>query len=279
MRRGSTAISPTTPASSADLEREARVAASSDPPHHRVAEQAVRPDQQDDEQDERARVGSRSSADEVDVAADQVEDARRARGRRRRRRRDCRSRRAPPPRRRRSGSISIMFGSRKTVGAAIIPAIAPSTAASPQPSASIQPTRTPTSRLAVGLIADARIARPSVVKLKNAQSAPTVARQTHEACRCPGIEITTPPMLDGRSGTGCRTASPLRPRSSRRAPLSVISRPIVTITITSTGFCSTGRMTMRSIASAADERDPERERERGPVRRGRGSSAPTRCTS
>src|SRR6187549_1605851 len=35
-----------------------------------------------------------------------------------------------------------MSGSRKTVGAAIIPATAPSAAAKPQPSASIQPTRT-----------------------------------------------------------------------------------------------------------------------------------------
>src|SRR5215207_7016021 len=52
-----------------------------------------------------------------------------------------------------------MFGSRNTVGAAIIPATAPRTAARPQPSASIQPTRTPTSLLAVGLIADARVLR------------------------------------------------------------------------------------------------------------------------
>src|SRR3954453_7620563 len=40
--------------------------------------------------------------------------------------------------------VCIMFGSRKRIGATIIPATAPSTAASPQPNASIQPTRTPT---------------------------------------------------------------------------------------------------------------------------------------
>ena len=49
------------------------------------------------------------------------------------------------------------------LGAAIIPATAPSTAASPQPSASIQLTRTPSSRLASGATAADRIASPIVV--------------------------------------------------------------------------------------------------------------------
>ena len=44
-----------------------------------------------------------------------------------------------------------MLGSRNTIGAIIMPAIAPIAAASPQPSASIQPTRMPTSRLDTGL--------------------------------------------------------------------------------------------------------------------------------
>ena len=39
-----------------------------------------------------------------------------------------------------------MFGSRNTTGAIIMPATAPIAAAMPQPSASIQPTRMPTSR-------------------------------------------------------------------------------------------------------------------------------------
>ena len=60
-----------------------------------------------------------------------------------------------------------MFGSRKTVGATMIPAIEPIAAASPQPSASVQPTRMPTSRLDTGFCAAARIARPSGVKRKN----------------------------------------------------------------------------------------------------------------
>ena len=56
-----------------------------------------------------------------------------------------------------------MFGSRKTTGATIIPATAPKAAASPQPSASIQLTRMPQSRLDTGFWAAARMARPSVV--------------------------------------------------------------------------------------------------------------------
>ncbi len=44
-----------------------------------------------------------------------------------------------------------MFGSRNTTGATIIPATAPIAAASPQPSASIAPTRMPISRLETGL--------------------------------------------------------------------------------------------------------------------------------
>ncbi len=58
---------------------------------------------------------------------------------------------------------TIMFGSRKTTGATMIPATAPKAAASPQPSASIQPTRMPQRRLEVGFWAAARMARPSVV--------------------------------------------------------------------------------------------------------------------
>ena len=42
--------------------------------------------------------------------------------------------------------------------------------ASPQPKASIQPTRIPTSRLDVGFCAAARMASPSGVKRKNAYS-------------------------------------------------------------------------------------------------------------
>ena len=60
-----------------------------------------------------------------------------------------------------------MLGSRNTIGATMQPAIAPIAAARPQPSASIQPTRTPTRRDEVGLNAAARIASPSLVWRKN----------------------------------------------------------------------------------------------------------------
>ena len=47
------------------------------------------------------------------------------------------------------------------MGATIIPATAPTSAARPQPSASIQPTRMPTRRLEAGFCAAARMASPS----------------------------------------------------------------------------------------------------------------------
>jgi hypothetical protein len=62
---------------------------------------------------------------------------------------------------------AIMFGSRKTTGATMHPATDPIAAASPQPSASIQPTRTPTNRDDTGLSAAARMARPRLVCRKN----------------------------------------------------------------------------------------------------------------
>src|SRR6266581_5680722 len=69
--------------------------------------------------------------------------------------------------------VCIMFGSRKTTGAIIIPATAPSTAAIPQPSANIQPTRMPTSRDDSGFTAAARSASPSFVKRKNSANRTT----------------------------------------------------------------------------------------------------------
>src|SRR5207248_10280120 len=72
----------------------------------------------------------------------------------------------------------IMFGSRNTAGATIMPATAPIAPASPQPSASIQPTRMPTSRLDTGFCAAARIASPSGVKRKNTNSSASTTMVT-----------------------------------------------------------------------------------------------------
>ena len=71
-----------------------------------------------------------------------------------------------------------MLGSRKTIGATIMPATAPMAAARPQPSASIQPTRMPTSRAESGFCAAARMARPSGVKRKKANSASSTTSVT-----------------------------------------------------------------------------------------------------
>ena len=59
--------------------------------------------------------------------------------------------------------VCIMFGSRNRTGATIIPLTAPTAEASPHPSASIQLTWTPNSRLASGWWAAARNVRPTVV--------------------------------------------------------------------------------------------------------------------
>ena len=57
-----------------------------------------------------------------------------------------------------------MFGSSRSAGAAMIPETAPTADASPHPSASIQLTRMPSSRLASGWCAAARIASPIGVR-------------------------------------------------------------------------------------------------------------------
>ena len=130
-----------------------------------------------------------------------------------------------------------MSGSRNTDGAAIIPAIAPSIAAKPQPSASIQPTRTPISRLAAGLKATARIASPSVVKRKKSQSATTVPRQTPNVPMS-RIEIATSPTISERFGNGLSKSFTSGPQIQPVRPLSAISMPIVRITMTISGRCS-----------------------------------------
>ncbi len=126
-----------------------------------------------------------------------------------------------------------MFGSRKMLGAASIPATAPSTAASPQPSDSIHVTRTPTSRASAGLTAAARIASPTFVYWKNSQSTTTVARTT-PIVPMSWIEIATPPMSIVRVGNGLCTARTSPAQISVTRPLIARSRPIVTITTRST---------------------------------------------
>ena len=156
-------------------------------PHPRAAEEAGRFDQQDDEhQHERGRQ-QQLRRHPAHVAAEQVERRRRSRARRRPRRPRCRARRAPRRRRRRSGSRPSSIGWSRTLGlaAAIIPATAPSIAASPQPSESIQLTRTPTRRAASGRTAAARIARPTFVNWKKSQRTNTDDDRDRDRARCP----------------------------------------------------------------------------------------------
>ena len=89
---------------------------------------------------------------------------------------------------------SIIDGCSRTLGlaAAIIPATAPSAAASPQPSDSIQLTLIPTSRAASGRTAAARIARPSFVNWNRRWRTKTAAIEiaiVEMSCR----ENATPP--------------------------------------------------------------------------------------
>ena len=146
-----------------------------------------------------------------------------------------------------------------------MPATAPRTAARPQPSASIQETRIPCSRLDSGLNAAARSASPIVVFWKNAQSASTITSETAMIPRSCAATIT-PPMSNVSLGNGFSSVrcSPFQIHAA--APLSRISSPIVTVTTASASARWTGRITSRSIEHAAEEREHEREEERAPVR-------------
>ena len=141
-----------------------------------------------------------------------------------------------------------MFGPRNCSGATIIPATAPTSAASPQPKASIQLTRTPTSRDDSGLRADARSARPSFVNRKKSPSRTSSAASTPMmpmywmlmwAPASLMVRLENPP-LNGRS-------APLQ--ITYINPFSSSASPSVTMTIVTTGAFSTGRMITRSTTT------------------------------
>src|ERR1700746_3787885 len=96
----------------------------------------------------------------------------------------------------------IMFGSRKTTGAINIPATAPILLASPQPSATIQPTLMPTSLADSGVETAPRIARPILVNPKkqyrNARSRP-VTPIIPASCE---LISSLPTNLDDPNGDG-----------------------------------------------------------------------------
>src|SRR5215510_9639310 len=134
-----------------------------------------------------------------------------------------------------------------SAGAVSIPETAPIAAARPQPSASIQLTRTPTRRLASGFTAAAREASPSFVKRKKTQSNATAPRETAIVPRSE-IENATPATSIGRVENAFGRLRVSGDQIQRAAPLTTKKSPSVTITTVSTGARSTGRMTARSFA-------------------------------
>ena len=141
-----------------------------------------------------------------------------------------------------------MLGSRKTLGAAIIPDTALRTAASPQPSANIQLTRTPSSRLVSGPTDAARMPSPIFVKRKNAHIPTTPARHTASVPRSCWLNAT-PPTRIGFAGNGLGNARTSGPQIQPARPFSTTRRPIVIMTTVSTGARSTGRMITRCSAT------------------------------
>ena len=69
MKRGSTAITTTPAANDAELQDRGAAQRASDSPHRHVAEQALRPDQQHEQQDRERGGQPQLAADEVDVGA------------------------------------------------------------------------------------------------------------------------------------------------------------------------------------------------------------------
>src|SRR3954463_13536257 len=141
----------------------------------------------------------------------------------------------------------IMFGPSDSIGAISSPAIAPTTAASPQPSANIHPTRTPTRRDDAALSAEARSASPTFVNRKNkasrttsTASMPIIPMYWTLMCAPANliVRVEKPPS---------KVRSP-PPQMTLIRPFSTSARPSVTITDVTTGPRSKGRITVRSIA-------------------------------
>ena len=141
-----------------------------------------------------------------------------------------------------------MFGSRKSDGAAITPATAPSIAASPQPSAIIAGTRMPTKRASAGLTADARSPSPRRVFANSSQISPTAMNATAITPRsC--FENATPPTRIGAVENGPWNCLAAPPQIHVMSPLIAIRRPIVRITIPSSGPPWIGRITTTCTAT------------------------------
>ncbi len=87
-----------------------------------------------------------------------------------------------------------------------------------------------------------------MVKRKNAHSAATVSSVTTRVpTSC--LEIATLPISHDSFGNGLSNAFTSAPQIQPVRPFRAISRPIVTITIAISGRCSTGRISVRSMAA------------------------------
>src|SRR5258705_5722590 len=113
-----------------------------------------------------------------------------------------------------SNTPDIMFGSRNTIGAIIMPATAPIDAARPQPNASIQETGIPTHRAEAGFSAAARMARPTeVFRKKRNNAATTTAVRAIDPILCAGNILEEYQLFsgkgDGKTFISCPKNQPL----------------------------------------------------------------------
>ena len=138
---------------------------------------------------------------------------------------------------------AIIFGSRNTMGAIIMPATAPIKAAIPQPSANIQDTRIPTKRADSGLNAAARIARPSGVKRKkqNTESSTTSVTEIDPIWWPEKYCAKNIPSTGNGLGNDLIVCSKIHPAKA----LKITSKPTNTITLVRIGAFSTGLRKIR----------------------------------
>src|SRR5262249_60024753 len=121
-------------------------------------------------------------------------------------------------------------------------------AARPQPKASIQLTRTPTSRDDAGLSADARRARPSLVNRKKAPRSNT-SRTSTPMIPMYWMLMCAPATLTVRLENPPLNARTPPPQMTYISPFRRSARPSVTITVDNGEALSNGRMMARSTTT------------------------------
>ena len=130
------------------------------------------------------------------------------------------------------------------------PASEPTTEASAQPSVSIRPTRTPSSRDTSWLNAAARIRRPTSVNLNSA----TRSAITTSTARIVKMLVAVSAMVESptsmpRTPKGAGKDWKRLPQTTEAIECSTMKSPSVRITALMSALPSTGRMTRRSITA------------------------------